>query len=83
MERFDSARWRGSSRYEALGQKFELVRELGRGGMGIVYEAVERSSGRKVALKVVIDDVPNERRRKRFKREGEITWWVPPKGPIL
>jgi hypothetical protein len=37
---------------EPLGD-FLLVRELGRGGMGVVYEAVQRSLNRRVALKVL------------------------------
>jgi adenylate cyclase len=33
--------------------RFEVVRELGRGGFGVVYEARDRDLGRQVALKVV------------------------------
>jgi len=35
------------------GERYTVVRELGAGGMGIVYEAIEKASGARVALKVL------------------------------
>jgi hypothetical protein len=48
--------------------KFEIVRELGRGNMGIVFLATELATGRPVALKVV-QGPANADARGRFKRE--------------
>lgn len=39
-------------------RRFELVKELGRGGFGIVYEAIDRQRNQRVALKVLRRDRP-------------------------
>lgn len=55
---------------ESIGD-FEIVRELGRGGMGVVYEAREKSLDRIVALKVMRFGVVDPRALERFQREAE------------
>lgn len=56
---------------ETLGD-FQILREIGRGGMGIVYEAVEKSLKRRVALKVLGPGVAGSPRQiHRFIREAE------------
>lgn len=53
--------------------EYSIVRELGRGGMGVVYEAQERLSGRPVALKVMHDRVAGtDRGRELFLSEMSI-----------
>lgn len=54
--------------------EYSLLRELGRGGMGAVYLAKHRASGRLVALKLMLPKVAaNEVARARFLREVELT----------
>jgi hypothetical protein len=38
--------------------RYELRRDLGRGAGGVIFEAVHRFTGRRVALKVVAPDIP-------------------------
>ncbi|HEX4150420.1 MAG TPA: protein kinase, partial [Pirellulales bacterium] len=51
---------------------FSLVREIGRGGMGIVYEAVQLSLGRRVAVKVLpFAAALDPQHLQRFKNEAQ------------
>lgn len=54
----------------ALGD-FRIIREVGRGGMGVVYEAEQLSLGRRVALKVLpFTAMLDEKAITRFKNEA-------------
>ena len=50
---------------------FRLIREIGRGGMGVVYEAEQISLGRRVALKVLpFAATMDPRQLQRFQNEA-------------
>ncbi len=51
---------------------YRILHLLGRGGMGIVYEAEEVDSARRVALKVIATRLQNQVERDRFLREGRL-----------
>ena len=54
-----------------LARRYEVVRPIGQGGMGVVFEAIQLDLGRPVALKVLFDDDP--RAIARFRQEATAT----------
>src|SRR5256714_6190672 len=56
----------------ALGERYEIERELGRGGTATVYVAQDRRHGREVAVKVLRPDVAAAIGAERFLREITI-----------
>ena len=51
---------------------YTLLRLLGRGGMGAVYEAEQVATGRRVALKMLGQQLDSPDMRERFLREGRF-----------
>src|SRR5688572_842814 len=49
-----------------------IVRPIGKGGMGQVYEAEETDSGRRVAIKILSRGIGDDEERARFLREGQL-----------
>ncbi len=63
----------GRLRLELPADEYEVVRELGRGAMGVVVQAVRRADGRPVAVKVLHEAVPpGSPDHERFLTEGRV-----------
>lgn len=53
---------------------YEIAAELGRGGMGVVYKAVQKGTNRLVALKVMLSgSMASSAQSRRFLREAQAT----------
>ncbi len=62
----------GAAQLSRLGD-FRIIREIGRGGMGVVFEAEQESLRRRVAVKVLPRQaLLDEKHLKRFQREAQI-----------
>jgi serine/threonine protein kinase/tetratricopeptide (TPR) repeat protein len=64
--------WSGWLRPGAVIGRFELVREIGRGGFGVVWEARDQELGRSVAFKAVRAGEEPGLREERLLREAEV-----------
>ncbi len=56
-----------------IGGRYQLVREIGRGGMGRVYQAVDTETGRAVAAKIMTATAESDiQALLRFQQEGAV-----------
>ncbi len=51
---------------------YTIIRELGRGGMGVVYEAEQQRPRRRVALKVIRGGTVSPQALRRFEQEAQV-----------
>ena len=55
---------------------YRILAELGRGGMGVVYEARQEAPHRTVALKLIRAGLVTQERLRRFQQEAEVLGWL-------
>ncbi len=57
----------------ALPERYRVLRELGRGGMGRVFAARDEKLGREVAIKVLASGLHGDEALRRFEQEARAT----------
>jgi serine/threonine protein kinase len=57
---------------QLVAERFEIQREVGRGGVGIVYRAFDTVTKGHVALKVIASAGVDPMEQARFTREGQV-----------
>jgi serine/threonine-protein kinase len=68
------SQWERDQIVEHLGAQYQVVRELGRGGMGVVFLARDIALHRLVAIKVLRYEFASSfEHRERFRREARMT----------
>lgn len=72
LPRTDAVAAESRAEYSGSFGDFDLIEEIGRGGMGVVYRAQQRRLGREVALKLIlIDHLSSGTERARFYAEAK------------
>lgn len=57
---------------DVIAERYRIERQLGEGGMGAVYQAIQIALKREVALKVILPHKTSDKSRERFLREARV-----------
>ncbi len=72
----DAALWGDESETPERIDVYRILREIGRGGMGVVYEAEQEQPRRRVALKRVRPGYATAATLRRFEHEAQVLGWL-------
>ena len=66
--------WAAAAPIPVIPERFEIIRQIGEGGMGVVYEAVDRQRGARLALKTLpkMEPVPLYRFKREFRSLADL-----------